>query len=132
MNAGDALECVLAGQRKTLEAVARQISRRLSETTEDSGNQPVESPPSRARREKAKRREHRLEQYQRVIELSCTGRSKLAIAKETRLDVQTVRIYLTTNSFPERAQRRNSLQSIHISIIFLMGRRMSECDDAVA
>src|SRR5262249_21306135 len=44
LNAGDALERVIAGQRKTLETVARQLNQRLSETSEPSRDKPVEAP----------------------------------------------------------------------------------------
>lgn len=61
---------------------------------------------SRAEQKKSRRRENRLERYQRVIELYRAGRPKLAIAREIGLDVQTVRKFLRTDSFPDRAQRR--------------------------
>jgi transposase len=107
-NAGDALDRVLGSEGKILEAVARSLSQSRWDAAADRvAEAAAKATPvlKCAEREKIERRERRLARYERVIELFCGGRSKRAIASEVGLDVQTVRKFIASEGFPERAPR---------------------------
>jgi transposase len=61
--------------------------------------------PSRAVAQSQHRRARRLERYQRVLELDGQGVSLRAIARRMGMHRGTVRRWLRTGSFPERARR---------------------------
>jgi transposase len=107
-NVGDALERVLAAERKALDGIARRLTeKRRDEAAALLSEAAVrgEPTPSRAELEKGERRTRRLACYERVVALFGAGLSKRAIARKVGLDLKTVRKFLRADAFPERAQR---------------------------
>lgn len=126
-NAGDALEGVIGSQRKALEQVARELNNGLREAARtDSVGGPV---ITRAKQGKAERRTRRLARYDCVVELFRAGWSKRSIAREVGLDVRTVRKFLATDSFPERAER-HYWSSLDPHVDFLRDRWAEGCRNA--
>jgi transposase len=107
-NAGDALERVIAAEPKTLAEIARRLERKRRDAhPADLETLPKpQSVPTRANEKKIERRMRRFARYKRVVELFGLGMSKRAIAREVGLDIKTVRKFLSSDGFPERAPRR--------------------------
>ena len=80
--------------------------------------------------EKLLRRQNRYERYLRVIELRQQGLSERAIARTLTINRATVRKFLRSDGFPERAsnKRRDSILNPYIPYVH---RRWAEgCDNA--
>jgi transposase len=99
-NLHDALERLVLRHRSALQ--------RPSPEPEETSQAEPESPPrelTRKEQEQAERRAKRLEQYEEVMALHEQGMSIQAICRTTGLARRTVRTFLRSDGFPERAPR---------------------------
>lgn len=71
---------------------------------------PTPLKPTHATSKREMRRSRRVERYQRVHEMHALGRSQSDIARMLGLDRKTVRRFLRSETFPERAARRTVIR----------------------
>jgi transposase len=130
-NAGDALERVIAAEPKILAAVATRLDQkpRDAHPIEPAAAPEPQLMPTRACEKKAERRARRLARYERVVDLFGRGLSKGAIAREVGLDIKTVRKFIRSDGFPERAPRRTR-SGVDPYVDFLRRRWADGCRNA--
>jgi transposase len=134
-NLVDALEQACGRRRRTLLTAARgdsaDDSQAMSELAGHASSPrrrrysglPRNRPgPTAAQRRSAARRARRLARYEQVVALRAAGETKLAIARRTGLDRQTVDTWLAAGSFPERAPARAGPTSVGPFAEFLAAR----------
>ena len=107
-NVGELLERVLASQRGALRQAAAAVDRALAEPappeTEPRLVAPATPPgQTRAQAQQQARRAQRLDRYEAVLALHQQGFSQVAISQQVGLGRKTVRRYLRSDAFPERA-----------------------------
>jgi transposase len=107
-NIGELLERVLASQRSALRQAAAAVNRTLTDAvpaeTEARLDAPATPPgQTRAQEQQQARRTQRLARYEAVLALHQQGYSQVAISKQVGLGRKTVRRYLRSDAFPERA-----------------------------
>jgi transposase len=107
-NVGELLERVLASQRTALRQAAAAVDRALAEAAPPDTDARLVAPTTRpdqtrAQEEQQSRRAQRLARYEAVLALHQQGFSQVAISKQVGLGRKTVRRYLRSDTFPERA-----------------------------
>jgi len=107
-NVGELLERVLASQRSALRQAAAAVDRELAEAAPpdtEARLAAATTPPDRTRTQQQQqvRRAQRLDRYEAVLVLHQQGFSQVAISKQVGLGRKTVRRYLRSDAFPERA-----------------------------
>ena len=89
----------LASSQETEQSIAEVEEEPLTDSSPTNGVQ------SRAAQRSLQRRAHRLEQYEQVLERSMQGTSLRAIARRLGMQRRTIRRWIDSGSFPERAKR---------------------------
>lgn len=107
-NVGELLERVLGGRRTALRQAAAAVDLALAEAAPPDAGAPVAASAARPSRTRAQekqqtRRAQRLARYEAVLALHRQGYSQVAISKQVGLGRKTVRRYLRSDAFPERA-----------------------------
>jgi transposase len=106
-NASELLERVLGSRRVALRQAAATVDQAISESlppATESADTAISSPGRRRTEERRQeRRAQRLARYEDVMGLHRQGHSQTAISRQTGLGRKTVRRYLRTDTFPERA-----------------------------
>src|SRR6266496_4462829 len=108
-NVGELLERVIRSHHAVLSQAAAAVDRVATETATPSGSTPEEAvappPPkvTRAQQDRQASRARRLARYETVIALHQAGCSQVAISEQVGLDRKTIRRYLRSDGFPERA-----------------------------
>jgi transposase len=130
-NAGDALERVLSRHHAALRRAAAAVDA-LHETERDDAPAPVQPPPPRTRvqHEAADRRARRLARYEEVIGLHTAGASQREIASRLGLSRKTVRRFLRSPGFPERARPRRAPSALVGHEPYLRERWAAGCHNA--
>lgn len=128
-NLSEAVERFVDRHRPLVEQAAANVSE-LQMIEHSLAKSPTTMLSSKEEGEKLLRRQNRYERYLRVIELRRQGLSERAIARALTINRATVRKFLHSDGFPERAsnKRRDSILNPYIPYVH---RRWAEgCDNA--
>ncbi|MCG1043618.1 transposase [Mycetohabitans sp. B8] len=111
---GDTIERALSRCQRPIREVARSLDHEHACATLPAieSNPPCVATTSRAKEQQAQRREARLARYESVMHHHQSGMAIRAIARLTALDRRTVRHWINTGGFPERAQRPSAASKL--------------------
>ena len=121
-------------------AIERAFEERRSQlqlrANEDSADEQLKrnnaspSQPTRQEARKQQRRQHRLERYEKVVQLYGEGYSQRAISQMLQLERKTVRRWLRAGQFPERKRALRKRAKVHEFSDYLRKRWSEGCHNA--
>ncbi|WP_235090426.1 ISL3 family transposase [Mycetohabitans sp. B3] len=131
-NLGDAIERALSRCQRPIREVARSLDHEHAAATLPAieSNAPGVATTSRAKEEQAQRREARLARYESVMRHHQSGMAIRAIARITALERRTVRHWINSGEFPERAQRLPAASKLDPYRAYLAQRWREGCQNA--
>jgi transposase len=128
-NLSEAVERLVDRHRPLVEQAAASVTE-LQMIEHSLAKSPAAMLSSKEEGEKQLRRQNRYERYLRVIELCQQGLSERAIARTLSINRATVRKFLHSDGFPERASNKRKGSILEPHILYIHRRWAEGCNNA--